>query len=442
MSSFARGVLRGATGGLGNLATALAQGDATQRMAADREGLLQSKLAAQLTQQQRDMAAADFDAARAENERLKADFAANRPALQEEQAALMSGVDLPLVRAIRESIRTGRAPQMEMAGPTEDGSPLMGDLQVDPKQRSAVAQALSRTLPLVSGAGEVKVDDWAKALGAFADQDLQGQAVRGELPQDQQDRALAVLKASPLFKVPEGYVGNQFSGAVDVSNPVNATRQGLVQAQTGAQKANAVQSYAAAGASKASADKTRAETPLPGQAPKADFKDTTAIRKEFEDRAEVKNFRQAMPVLDAARNAPNTPQGDLQLIYGVGKVLDPNSVVREGEMSLVIKSGSPAERLDGFISYLQGGGRLSPKARERLVKALESRTQEYQRDYNTVRKSYEALAQRRGLDTTEVFMNDRTPQPAAPAARTVVRTGTLNGRRVVQYSDGTTDYAD
>lgn len=32
--------------------------------------------------------------------------------------------------------------------------------------------------------------------------------------------------------------------------------------------------------------------------------------------------------------------------------------------------------------------------------------------------------------------------PAAPAARTVVRTGTLNNRRVVQYSDGSTEYAD
>lgn len=31
---------------------------------------------------------------------------------------------------------------------------------------------------------------------------------------------------------------------------------------------------------------------------------------------------------------------------------------------------------------------------------------------------------------------------SAPAGKTVIRTGTLNGRRVVQYSDGTADYAD
>jgi hypothetical protein len=34
------------------------------------------------------------------------------------------------------------------------------------------------------------------------------------------------------------------------------------------------------------------------------------------------------------------------------------------------------------------------------------------------------------------------PAQSAPAARTVTRTGTLNGRKVVQYSDGSTEYAD
>lgn len=33
-------------------------------------------------------------------------------------------------------------------------------------------------------------------------------------------------------------------------------------------------------------------------------------------------------------------------------------------------------------------------------------------------------------------------KPASPAAKTVTRTGTLNGRKVVQYSDGSTEYAD
>lgn len=38
--------------------------------------------------------------------------------------------------------------------------------------------------------------------------------------------------------------------------------------------------------------------------------------------------------------------------------------------------------------------------------------------------------------------NRAAPKPAAPTGRTVVRTGTMNGRKVVQYSDGSTEYAD
>ena len=38
--------------------------------------------------------------------------------------------------------------------------------------------------------------------------------------------------------------------------------------------------------------------------------------------------------------------------------------------------------------------------------------------------------------------NKAAPKPAAPTGRTVVRTGTMNGRKVVQYSDGSTEYAD
>jgi hypothetical protein len=42
-------------------------------------------------------------------------------------------------------------------------------------------------------------------------------------------------------------------------------------------------------------------------------------------------------------------------------------------------------------------------------------------------------------------LKEFAPKAAAPATKpgkTVTRTGTLNGRRVVQYSDGSTEYAD
>lgn len=45
------------------------------------------------------------------------------------------------------------------------------------------------------------------------------------------------------------------------------------------------------------------------------------------------------------------------------------------------------------------------------------------------------------LDRVSVKASDDKPKTPAGPAKTVVKTGTLNGRKVVQYSDGTTEYA-
>ncbi|MFM6989048.1 MAG: hypothetical protein ACKOXG_10350, partial [Arenimonas sp.] len=68
----------------------------------------------------------------------------------------------------------------------------------------------------------------------------------------------------------------QYTGAIDVQAPVNASRQGLVTAQTGAQKANAAQSYAAAGASNAHAGLFRAQVDELKNGPKGQLVQTDA----------------------------------------------------------------------------------------------------------------------------------------------------------------------
>lgn len=48
----------------------------------------------------------------------------------------------------------------------------------------------------------------------------------------------------------------------------------------------------------------------------------------------------------------------------------------------------------------------------------------------------------RELQTKYKAINNETIETPKPGAKSLVRTGTLNGRKVNQYSDGTTDYAD
>ncbi len=426
-----------ATPGLSRLAQALAGGGSAYQRGYDDEVTAQTKIAQALASIRASDSTAAFNEAKTAEQRRANQLAS--PTALRDQAMLRVGAPTEAADDVDTFLNTGRIDKYNTGG--QQGPVMPAPAWAQDQNLGSIAKQIAASQAVLGGSAK-SADDYFKGQELFREGQLRDDIVAGRADRNTVGGAQAAIKGSPMYSFQEFGTGDNFSGKVDASGDPAKRYADYRKATTGAQQANAVQSYASADSSRASADKTRAETKKLNEPKSADFKDTTTIRKEFEDRTEVKNFRQAMPVLDAAKTAPDSPQGDLQLIYAVGKILDPNSVVREGEMSMVVKSGSPQERVEGFLNYLQGGGRLSPKARARLIKAVESRTAEYQRDYNQVRQTYEGLAKKNNMDPNDVFMNDRPPAPAAPAARTVVRTGTLNGRKVVQYSDGTTDYAD
>jgi hypothetical protein len=136
------------------------------------------------------------------------------------------------------------------------------------------------------------------------------------------------------------------------------------------------------------------------------------LRKEFNALPEVKNYKEVLPIIQSVKRAPDTPAGDIDLIYGVGKIMDPNSVVREGEMNLVIKSGSPAQRLMGYVNYVKGGGRLTEAQRNELMQVMDSRVSGLQSNYDAARTTYETAASRQGLPKEQIFIDNAAPQPA------------------------------
>lgn len=153
---------------------------------------------------------------------------------------------------------------------------------------------------------------------------------------------------------------------------------------------------------------------------RASREDSDGLRKEFNALPVVQNFNEVRPIIESARKAPNTPQGDFALIYGVGKVLDPKSVVREGEMNMVIGAGSPAQRVQGFLAQLQGKGRLTPEMRAELMTVLDQRAGEYERNYSAARQTYEGIAKQRGHDPAQIFTDISVAPQGAPKIGTVV----------------------
>lgn len=128
------------------------------------------------------------------------------------------------------------------------------------------------------------------------------------------------------------------------------------------------------------------------------------LRKEYNSLPAIENYKIAVPIAESAKNAPDTPAGDLDLIYAVGKVLDPGSVVREGEMNLVIKSGSPVERFKGDVRMIVAGlGRLTPNRRKELNAMLAGRVKQLKTAHDAAAVPYRLQAKRMGLPETEIF---------------------------------------
>ena len=149
------------------------------------------------------------------------------------------------------------------------------------------------------------------------------------------------------------------------------------------------------------------------------------LRKEFEGLDSVKNFKTALPLLVSARKAPDNGYGDLQLIYTAGKILDPNSVVREGELALTIAAGSPLQRIIGSTRFsIEKGGRLTPQSREQLLGMVNERVLAYRQAYDQDRTRFAEYAQEAGGTAAQVvgghpanaFKGGNTRKQAPPEA--------------------------
>jgi hypothetical protein len=177
------------------------------------------------------------------------------------------------------------------------------------------------------------------------------------------------------------------------------------------------------------------------------FKNEGELRKEFEGLPEVKSFKQIVPVYNSAIKSAgqDTRAADLDLVFAVGKTLDPDSVVREGEQVTITRTGSPAEQVSGFINYLQGGGKFTADMRQNLLQLLSNRASEWNGIYRMRVKDYRDLAKGYQLDPGNVVgefpelqaakipeapasLNPAPPMPAMPVPPTP-------GGRVSTYED-------
>lgn len=136
----------------------------------------------------------------------------------------------------------------------------------------------------------------------------------------------------------------------------------------------------------------------------ADAKDVSEVRKEVLSLPSYKNIKQASPVYRAMISTAGTDSkaSDLNLIYGLGKIMDPNSVVREGELALANGTAGIEDRLVGFAKSVFGGARLTPETRAALLAEAHGRMKAYEDEYTVDADHYRGIAGRNRMNSDDV----------------------------------------
>ncbi|MGM5020182.1 M15 family metallopeptidase [Tardiphaga sp. 367_B4_N1_1] len=167
---------------------------------------------------------------------------------------------------------------------------------------------------------------------------------------------------------------------------------------------------------------------LPGS-----FDDTHKLRNEFTALPAYKNMAQAAPVYQSMRDAAgrDTKAADLNIVYGLGKIMDPGSVVREGEIQMANNAQGWQEKLNGIIAQINSKGSLTPEGRQALMAEAHSRIMAYKQQYDFDVGRYGGIADRSRINRADVIPDFGSFEPwTVPknAAPTVIDGYTIKAR--------------
>lgn len=162
---------------------------------------------------------------------------------------------------------------------------------------------------------------------------------------------------------------------------------------------------------------------------------TTA--KQFQDdyARDSKNYvtvRNAYQQVKGAAKAPDAA-GDLSLIFGYMKMLDPNSVVRETEFANAQNAAGIPDQIRNAWNRALSGERLNPKQRQQFVGQAERIWQSAHGNQSRVRKTYGDRATKFGIDPTMVLDDEEPLSDPIEKEQVNTRTGE---RRIVVSTDG------
>jgi hypothetical protein len=159
-----------------------------------------------------------------------------------------------------------------------------------------------------------------------------------------------------------------------------------------------------------------------GVDPEKKFTQEEKIRKEWQGRSKMYGELQGtFNTLQASASSANGP-GDIALITGFMKMLDPGSVVRETEFATARDTAGLFTQLQNRLEKAQNGQLLSPQQRKEYVALSQKYLDSAQTKANQEKKDLGIVVKNYKLNPENVFGAERpaTPPPAPlPASATV-----------------------
>ena len=216
-----------------------------------------------------------------------------------------------------------------------------------------------------------------------------------------QETADAIVKEAQAKFAPE-----KFGLEIDL------TKSQIEQATAArrAQDAAAAKSGAEAARARAEADQMAAGIIPVEKRPEAEGK----FRKEYSD--QTKGYQEVKSAYGRVLASEDNAVGDLSLIFGYMKMLDPGSVVREGEFATAQNAAGVPERIQNIYNQVVSGQRLSPSQRQSFKGQAGKLYSMAQTQEAQVRQGIERIAKGYGLNTANIFYTPTEVAPTAPGA--------------------------
>lgn len=167
----------------------------------------------------------------------------------------------------------------------------------------------------------------------------------------------------------------------------------------------------------------------------SEFKQANTLRDEFN--TITKDFRTTQDAYQKiARSAKSgTGPGDMSLIYGFIKMLDPNTGVKEGEYASASNAQGIPDRVISLYNQAIDGQLMAPNVRAQFVAEAGNLYASQKNSYERMKVNYSDMAKRANVNPQDVVIDYSSPVDVGgpPTVPTAVNPNDRIGNNVLHY---------